>query len=126
MVHGNSHQNKKPHHLYEIFDEQEEETYKFGISADEIDANDSSDRLRNQLKLFNLVANAIRFVGRILVRNIPGRESAERVEDDYIEDYVNKYGKRPRGNPPKKQKEPTQALTQIDSFYSYLYENYIP
>jgi hypothetical protein len=102
MVHGNSHQNKKPHHLYEIFDEQEEETYKFGISADEIDADDSSDRLRNQLKLFNLVANAIRFVGRILVRNIPGRESAEHLEDDYIEDHVKKYGKRPRGNPPKK------------------------
>jgi hypothetical protein len=102
MVHGNSHQNKKPHHLYEIFDEQEEETYKFGISADEIDADDSSDRLRNQLKLFNLVANAIRFVGQILVRNIPGREPAERLEDDYIEDHVKKYGKRPRGNPPKK------------------------
>jgi hypothetical protein len=102
MVHGNSHQNKKPHHLYEIFDEQEEETYKFGISADEIDADDSSDRLRNQLKLFNLIANAIHFVGRILVRNIPGRESAERLEDDYIEDHVKKYGKRPRGNPPRK------------------------
>jgi hypothetical protein len=58
--------------------------------------------LRNQLKLFNLVANAIRFVGRILVRNIPGREPAERLEDDYIEDHVKKYGKRPRGNPPKK------------------------
>ena len=101
MPHGNSHQNKKPHHLYEIIDVQEEETYKYGISADEIDADDSSDRLRNQIKLFNLVANALRFIGRILMRDIPGRETAERLENEHIEEHVKKYGKRPRGNPPK-------------------------
>lgn len=101
MPHGNSHQNKKPHHLYEIYDEYENEVFKYGISADEIDADDTSDRLRKQLKLFNLVANALRFIGKILIRNIPGREAAEQIEDEYVQEHEKKYGKRPRGNPPK-------------------------
>lgn len=79
--------------MYEIIDVQEEETYKYGISADEIDADDSSDRLRNQIKLFNLVANALRFIGRILMRDIPGREAAERLENEHIEEQLKNMGK---------------------------------
>lgn len=101
MPHGNSHQNQKPHHLYEIFDEHEDEVFKYGISADEIDADGTSDRLRKQLKLFNLVANTLRFIGKILIRNIPGREAAEQIEDEHVLEHEKKHGKRPRGNPPK-------------------------
>lgn len=105
IPHGNSRQNQKLHHLYEIFDDHEEEVFKYGISADEIDSDGLSNRLKKQLKLFNLVANTLRFIGRILVHNIPGRKEALDLEDKYINDYEQKHGKRPRGNPPKGQAE---------------------
>lgn len=34
--HGNDKRNDKPHHLYEIKDKQENDTFKFGISCDPI------------------------------------------------------------------------------------------
>lgn len=68
--HGNSLDNDKPHHLYEIYDEKEKDTYKYGISDDPIDEDGLSDRLRYQLNLFNRVVGYIRFIGRILIRNI--------------------------------------------------------
>ncbi|MEM1119916.1 MAG: hypothetical protein AAGJ18_05670 [Bacteroidota bacterium] len=45
--HGNSHQNTKPHHLYEIADIQENDTFKYGISHDPIEADGLSKRLRD-------------------------------------------------------------------------------
>ena len=98
MPHGNSHQNKQPHHLYEIWDVQEEEVFKYGISDDPIDADGMSDRLRDQVNLFNLVANFIRFIGKILLYNIQGRAEAERIENEYIERHKREFGRRPRGN----------------------------
>jgi URI fold toxin 2 len=104
MPHGNSHQNNNQHHLYEIWDKEDEEVFKYGISDDPIDEDGLSARLRNQVTLFNLVANFFRFVGRILRTDIGGRETAEKVEEDFIEDYKQKHGERPRGNPPRKNK----------------------
>ncbi|NUQ24273.1 MAG: hypothetical protein HUU34_09980 [Saprospiraceae bacterium] len=101
MPHGNSHKNKNPHHLYEIKDTLENEVYKYGISDDPIDENGLSNRVRKQIVLFNLVANFVRFVGRILIRNIPGRAEAERLEKEYISNYGKAHGKRPRGNQKK-------------------------
>lgn len=98
MPHGNSHQNEQLHHLYEIRDIQEEEVFKYGISDDPIGEDGMSDRLRDQVNLFNLVANFIRFAGKILLRNIKGRVEAERIEDEYIENYRKEFGRRPRGN----------------------------
>ncbi len=98
MPHGNSHENENLHHLYEIKDAFEGEVYKYGISDDAIGADGLSARLRDQLSLFNLVANFLRFVGHILVRDIPGRKEAERIEEEYIQQHVKEYGKRPRGN----------------------------
>jgi hypothetical protein len=79
--------------------------YKYGISDDPIEADGMSARLRNQVTLFNLVANFFRFVGRILRTDIGIRETAENVEDEYIDAYEEKHGKRPRGNPTRKKKK---------------------
>jgi hypothetical protein len=98
MPHGNSHKNNNLHHLYEITDTYENEVYKFGISDDEIEADGLSARRRNQLSLFNILANFLRFAGRILVRDIPGRKEAERIEEEYIRRHIEQNGKRPRGN----------------------------
>jgi len=51
------------------------------------------------LTLFNLVANFLRFVGKVLRTDIPGRSEAERIENEHIAHYEQQYGKRPRGNP---------------------------
>lgn len=104
MPHGNSHKNDNPHHLYEIADTLENEVYKYGISDDPVDADGLSARLRDQLSLFNLVANFFRFVGCILIRDIPGRKEAERIEEEYINRHVKEHGKKPRGNREKGRK----------------------
>lgn len=86
------------HHLYKIWDVEEQKVFKYGISDDPIDADGLSDRLRDQINLYNLVANFIRFIGEILLRNIPGRAEAERIENEYIERHIEEFGERPRGN----------------------------
>ena len=55
-LHGNSYQNKKPHHLYVIFDKEEDDIFKYGISHDPIGADGLSARLRDQLDLYNRIA----------------------------------------------------------------------
>lgn len=98
MAHGNSHKNDKLHHLYEIKDKQEENTFKYGISADPIEADGLSKRLRNQLKMMNLIAGWLRFFSIILIHNISGRKEAETIEKEHIKAYEVKYGKKPPGN----------------------------
>lgn len=102
-VHGNSNKNENLHHLYEIWDKKEKDVYKYGISDDPIEKDGLSKRIRDQLSLFNNVVNWVRFIGRILLENIPGRKKALELEDEYIEAYTQKKGKPPRGNR-KKQK----------------------
>ncbi len=97
-IHGNSRKNKKPHHLYVFHDKQEDEVYKYGISSEEIGSDGLSSRVRRQLNLFNRVAGWARFFARILIKNIPGRERAEDLEQEHIEAYERKYGRKPRGN----------------------------
>lgn len=41
-MHRNSNQNDGPHHLYEIWDEQEEEVFKYGISSEPIEQDGQS------------------------------------------------------------------------------------
>lgn len=96
--HGNSNKNDNDHHLYEIWDSKEEKVYKYGISNDPVEDDGLSKRVRNQLTLFNNLVNWMRFVGRILIRNIPGRKKARVLEDEYIKVYKEKYGEKPRGN----------------------------
>jgi hypothetical protein len=76
MVHGNFYQNTKPHHISIIFDKQDDDIYKYGMSHDPIDADGLSSRLRDQLDLYNRIAGWARFYGEIIERNIEGRLNA--------------------------------------------------
>jgi hypothetical protein len=96
--HGNSLKNTDPHHLYEIRDIQEDDTFKFGISHDEIEADGLSKRLRDQISIYNVVAGFVRFFARILIKNIPNRVDALKIEKDRIREYKDKHGRKPRGN----------------------------
>ncbi len=96
--HGNSLENSKLHHLYEIEDTQEEDIFKYGISADPIEADGLSKRLRRQINFMNLVAGFVRFIGKILIRDIAGRQKAVDLEDEHIDTYFEKHGRNPRGN----------------------------
>ncbi len=42
--HGNSKRNNKPHHLYEIVDDEQKDTFKYGISCDPIEEDGLSER----------------------------------------------------------------------------------
>lgn len=50
-IHGNSFLNDLPHHLYEIRDKEEGEVFKYGISADLIDEDGTSKRMRVQCNI---------------------------------------------------------------------------
>ncbi|HRI60879.1 MAG TPA: hypothetical protein PK228_14170 [Saprospiraceae bacterium] len=98
MPHDNSHLNDKPHHLYEIWDNEEMEVFKYGISANLIGADGLSKRMRVQLETLNLAANYIRYTARILLTDIAGRVEAERIEQEHIEIFRKKHRRMPRGN----------------------------
>ena len=99
MPHKNALSNDEPHHLYEIVDKTDNDTFKFGISGDPIEEDGLSRRVRRQVNLLNLVDNWARFFARILVFDIQGRKEAARIEKEYIQNYKTKYGRKPRGNP---------------------------
>lgn len=96
--HGNEKRNPNPYHLYEIKDKVDESVYKYGISADPIDDDGYSYRMRRQIKVGNSFVGWLRFYGNILLKNIAGRERAEVIEDEYVDRYEERTGKRPRGN----------------------------
>ena len=97
-MHRNSHQNQKPHHLYELYDKEEKEVFKYGISSDPIEEDGLSRRMRRQLQILNLAAGWLRYFGRILLQGIPGRKRAEELEDEHIEAFEKEHGRMPRGN----------------------------
>ncbi|HFA51531.1 MAG TPA: hypothetical protein ENJ95_21155 [Bacteroidetes bacterium] len=97
-MHGNSNKNKKLHHLYEIRDSVEDDVFKYGISHDPIDEDGMSKRSRDQVDFLNLGVGWLRFFVRILIRYIPGRVEAKRLEKGFIQRYANEHGYRPRGN----------------------------
>ena len=97
--HGNSLQNPNPHHLYEIRDKKDGDVFKYGISDDPIGSDGMSKRMRNQIAILDNAVDWLRFVGNILLRNIPGRARAKEMEDEYIDRYFDEHGRNPRGNP---------------------------
>lgn len=105
-VHGNNLKNKKLHHLYQIWDSQKKEVFKYGISADPIDKNGLSFRIAEQLELYNLAADANRYTAKILLENIPGRKIAEQIEVEHILAFEKKHGRKPRAN--RKKIKPTK------------------
>lgn len=100
MAHKNSYENEDPHHLYEIIDRgQDDAVFKFGICCKPIDDNGTSSRMREQINALNRIDKWLRFFARILIRDIPGKRAARRLERQYIQEYIEKTGERPRGNP---------------------------
>ncbi len=91
-IHSNSHENQEFHHLYALDDTENESVFKYGISDDPIEEDGISKRIRSHLNLYNLIAGTLRFVGRIIEVNIPGRKAAEQTENDYNEKHYYKYG----------------------------------
>ena len=99
MPHRNSYENEEPHHLYEIIDRVDDSLYKYGISCKVIGPDDTSSRMREQVNQLNRIDRWPRFFARIILRNIPGKREAKRIETEYIQAYTEKQGERPRGNP---------------------------
>ncbi len=97
-LHGNSKKNPEAFHLYEIIDTEDGDVYKYGISHYPIGKDELSQRIREQVAVFNRVVKEERFVGRILLRDIPGRARAEEIEKEYVAAYRAKWGHNPRGN----------------------------
>ena len=84
--------------MYEIIDKIDNDVFKYGISSDPIDEDGLSKRLRKQIAFLNLIDNWDRFFGRILLQNIEGRQEAERIETEHIEQYKSKKRRNPRRN----------------------------
>ena len=98
MSHGNSNRNTKLHHLYEIRDKEEDDVFKYGISDNHIDNDGLSKRIRRQLIILNAAVGWLRFFANILRTDTPGRKKAKRIEQEHIERYKEKHGRKPRGN----------------------------
>ncbi len=99
MAHKNRNDSEERHHLYEIVDKIDDDTFKYGISCEPISKKDGmSKRMRVQLRFANLLSDWARFFTRILIKDIPGRKEAKRIEREHIKDYKDKNGKRLRGN----------------------------
>lgn len=60
----NSNQSMVPNHLYEIIDKENEDTFKYGISADPIGEDGLSDRMRDQINFLNLVLSGLGSLAR--------------------------------------------------------------
>lgn len=99
--HGNSHQNKEEHHLYAIFDLEEQSIYKYGVCGEPLNEDGSSPRAGRQVREFNRVVGRLRFTAIILETGISGRKLAEELEEAAILAYTKLHGQRPRGNPSK-------------------------
>lgn len=96
--HGNSYQNEKEHHLYEIFDTEKADTFKYGINDSPLNADGSSPRANEQAKFLNKAVRWARFIVHVLVTGIQGRRKARQMEDDYVEKYLAEKGHFPVGN----------------------------
>jgi len=103
--HGNSKQNEKEHHLYSIYDKEENDVFKYGISDKSIGEDGYSKRMREQVDYLNRAVGWIRYIAEIVLRGIIGKAKARQVEDDCIDAYREKHGQNPRGNVHKIQKQ---------------------
>ena len=96
--HANSHDNDALHHLYEIFDVERDNVFKYGICGKPLNVDGSSPRANDQIALFNRVVGMVRFFARILLVGIDGRKHAEEIENEYIRTFRDKFGQNPPGN----------------------------
>jgi hypothetical protein len=103
--HGNSRKNKKKHHLNAIYDTEENDVFKYGISDRPIDKDGYSQRMREQVDYLNRAVGWLRFIGEILIHGIVGRAKARQMEDEHIDAYREKHGRNPRGNVKKTKRQ---------------------
>ena len=97
-IHANSHDNDAVHHLYEIFDVERGNIFKYGISGRPLLIDGSSPRANEQVELFNRVVGMKRFFAKVIVDDIQGRKFAETIETEYINNYFALHQQKPRGN----------------------------
>lgn len=96
--HANSHDNDAEHHLYEIFDVERDNVFKYGICGKPLNPDGSSPRANEQVALYNRVVGMVRFFSRVLIVGISGRKRAEEIESEHIDAFYEKYGHNPHGN----------------------------
>lgn len=70
-MHGNSRHNPALHHLYDIFYHADGDIFKYGISADPIDPDGLSARVREQMEEANMAAEFEKYGAEILLTDIP-------------------------------------------------------
>lgn len=104
-LHGNDKTNQDFFHLYEMFDRETGLVFKYGISADSIDMDGISKRLRDQIEYANLIVGWNRFTGWIIKVNIEGNAKARLIEDEYINTFFAKFDKYPIGNRDRERKK---------------------
>ena len=97
-IHGNSNQNEKAHHLYLIYDLEEQTVFKYGISDKPIDAAGYSRRMTEQEDYLNRAVGWSRYISTLIIKDIEGRLKALKLEEQYINLHREKYGRNPRGN----------------------------
>ena len=85
--HGNDLRNPKEHHLYAIYDQEENDIFKYGISDNSIRDEGTSRRMREQVSYLNSAVGWLRYFAEILLRGIAGKAQAEEIEDEYIAAY---------------------------------------
>ena len=96
--HGNSHKNRNPYRLYGIFEHKTKDVFKYGITDEPIGDDGLTYRIRSQVRIANLAAGFIKFFAKILLRSIPGRKEAERIEREHINAHKEEHGHKPPGN----------------------------
>lgn len=96
--HGNSRDNPKAHHLYVIFDTEENDIFKYGISEKPVGEDGNSRRMREQVDYLNRAVGWLRYFAEILQSDISGRSKALQIEEEHITAYFEKHGRLPRGN----------------------------
>ena len=97
-THGNAKKNPKDHHLYAIYDSEENDVFKYGISDKPIKKDGYSKRMYEQTDFLNRAVGWFRYFAEVLIDKIAGRAKAREIEDEYIEAYKKKHGRNPRGN----------------------------
>ena len=97
QFHGNSRNNSKEHHLYAIYDKEEGDIFKYGISDKPV-KDGYSQRMREQVDYLNRAVGWIRYFAEVLVQGITGKATARQIENEYIDAYREQNGRNPRGN----------------------------
>ena len=97
-IHANSHENDAKHHLYEIYDVERDNVFKYGICGKPLNTDGTSPRANEQVGLFNRVVGMARFFAYIIEVDINGRKRAEDIETEYITAFREKFGQNPPGN----------------------------